>query len=443
MTTIELPAWAQPFAQPARYKVAYGGRAGSKTWTFAGLLLLDGYQQPLRVACMREFQNSIEESAKTTLELLIDRYGLGAFYTIQRHYIYGANGTVFLFRGMNNVTNRNVKGLEDVDRCWFEEAETMTQTSLELLRPTIRKPGSELWFSFNPRNRSDAVWQRFIVTPPDNAVVRKVTYADNAWLSPEADEDRLLCLRDEPDRYPHIWLGEPDDTGGMRQVLPFSLVSACVRPPPIDVTGRAHIGLDVGDGGDFNAVVVRRGPVVTHVESWASTPAELGKTTRRAHAVAVEHAVQRMFYDVGGPRAGVRSHLREMLTDHDVAYYPEGVNFGGEVGGKDREYSYRVRNADHFRRRNMQMAWALRLRALRTQRLNDGEAVDPETCLFIDPNLPNVDRFLTQLSQPVYEEDAAGRLVLDKAPDDAPSPDQFDAACLAFAWDSRDGLRVG
>lgn len=175
-----------------------------------------------------------------------------------------------------------------------------------------------------------------------------------------------------------------------------------------------------------------------HAESWSSQV--LGDTARRADTYCREHGARQLYYDVTGVGAGIRSHLSEM-RDRDYGAQP--VNFGGAVAGQKRTFTYRVSNKDFFSRRNAQLAWALRLRAQRTGRLLDGEAVDPDTCLFIDSSIPRLESYLAQLSQPEWKEDTSGRVVIDKTPEDAPSPDLYDATALAFAADSRSGLRAG
>ena len=439
-----LPSWAKPLLRPARYKAVYGGRGSAKSWTTAALLLLTGMERPLRILCVREVQRSIEESSKQVLEDTIQRVCPPGFWDVRRERIVGANGSSFRFRGMNSVTNRNVRSLEGVNVVWFEEAQYMSKESAEILYPTVRTPGSELWFTFNPRGRSDPVWRDFCAGSSRlaDAVVLQVNYDSNPWFPPELERERLICKRDEPDRYPHIWLGEPDDAGEARKVLPYAMAQACVDAHTVlklsDLSGRVDVGLDVADSGaDKNALAARRGPLVLHAESWSSQV--LGDTARRADRFCREHGAWQLHYDVTGVGAGIRSYLTEM-PNRDYGARP--INFGAAVAGPERNYSYRVRNKDFFARRNSQMAWTLRLRAQQTSRLLDGEPANPERCLFIDSRIPRLESFLAQLAQPEWKEDMAGRIVIDKTPEDAPSPDLFDATCLAFAHDSRSGLRA-
>jgi phage terminase large subunit len=145
----------------ARYKAFWGGRAGTKSWTFASQLLLLGVEKPLRILCCREIQNSIRDSVKRLLEDRIEAMGLQSYYTWTDSEIRGHNGTLFIFKGLWR-NPETVKSLEGADIVWIEEAQAISQASLRTLTPTVRKPGSEIWFSWNPRNRDDPVDVMFV-----------------------------------------------------------------------------------------------------------------------------------------------------------------------------------------------------------------------------------------------------------------------------------------
>jgi phage terminase large subunit len=203
----EFPEKLQFLFAPARYKVMYGGRGGSKSWGVARALLILAASKPLRILCAREFQNSIKESVHHLLQSQLNKMGMQAFYTVQNATILGANGSEFIFSGLkNNITN--IKSLEDVDIAWIEEAQTVSKSSWETLIPTIRKEGSEIWITFNPVLESDETYQRFVVDPPSDAIVQKINWSDNPWfhettLPGEKDE----LKRKDPDAYQNIWEG--------------------------------------------------------------------------------------------------------------------------------------------------------------------------------------------------------------------------------------------
>ena len=207
MVDTQIPEAFEGLLEPHRYKVFYGGRGGAKSQTFAIVLLLLGMQKPIRVLCAREVQKSIKDSVKRLLDDEISRLGLGGFYTSLEAEIRGANGTLFVFYGLPNMSS--LKSMKGLTHCWVEEAESISDRSLDILRPTIREPGSELWFSFNPEHVHSPIWQQFIIGRPEDALVKKVTWRDNPWFPDVLDEERRHCLQADPDKYDWIWEGNP------------------------------------------------------------------------------------------------------------------------------------------------------------------------------------------------------------------------------------------
>lgn len=193
-----------------RYKVYYGGRGGAKSWAFADSLLLLGGLAPLRILCARELQVSIADSVHKLLADQIAEYSLDDFYEVQKTTIIGANGTEFLFKGLkHNATE--IKSTEGIDICWVEEAEKVSENSWELLIPTVRKADSEIWISFNPKNPTDATYQRFVFTKRDDALVKKVSWRDNPFFPDVLEKERQHMLKTDPLAYKHIWEGEFDE----------------------------------------------------------------------------------------------------------------------------------------------------------------------------------------------------------------------------------------
>ena len=203
---ITLPHFARAMAQPSRYKVLYGGRDGAKSWTFGALALLRAVERPTRFLCAREFQNSIRESVHQLLRDSIERMGLPGF-TVTDQEIRHNCGSLFLFKGLYaNV--RSVKSTEGIDICWVEEAEMVSEESWRVLLPTIRKPGSEIWISFNPRFETDPTYQRFIKSPPPGTVTVRTSWRDNPWLSEKSREYIAHLFMVNPDEAEHVYGGE-------------------------------------------------------------------------------------------------------------------------------------------------------------------------------------------------------------------------------------------
>lgn len=202
----EFPEKLDFLFQPARHKVIYGGRGSAKSWSVARALLIRAMEQPQRVLCAREFQNSITESVHHLLQLQIEALKMEDFFEVQNTVIRGRNGSEFVFAGLrNNVTK--IKSFEAVDIVWVEEAQTVSKSSWETLIPTIRKAGSEIWVTFNPELETDDTYQRFVVNPPWDCVTVKLNWYDNHWL-PETlrREKDDLKIRD-PDAYDNVWEG--------------------------------------------------------------------------------------------------------------------------------------------------------------------------------------------------------------------------------------------
>ena len=209
---IQTPRAYAPFLAPKRYKAAFGGRGSGKSHFFAEEIVDAAVRRKgLRVVCVREVQKSLKESAKRLIEDKITQHGVWPLFggKPRNDHIVTPGGGVILFQGMQDHTAESIKSLEGFDIAWVEEAQTLSELSLEFLRPTIRKPGSELWFSWNPRNAMDAVDQFFRgLQPPENAIIQKVNFDGNPFFPAELETERLHDKQAKRDRYAHIWLGE-------------------------------------------------------------------------------------------------------------------------------------------------------------------------------------------------------------------------------------------
>lgn len=199
-----------PLLDPSRYKGAYGGRGSGKSQFFADLMIASAVRKPgFRGLCCREVQKSLKESAKRLLEQKITAHKLGHLFEVQEAQIKTPGGGVIVFAGLQDHTSESIKSYEGFDVAWVEEAQTVSDRSLNLLRPTIRAPGSELWFSWNPRRKQDAVDKMLRGAElPSNAQVVRANYSENPWFPDELEQERLDCLRQQPDQYPHIWEGD-------------------------------------------------------------------------------------------------------------------------------------------------------------------------------------------------------------------------------------------
>jgi phage terminase large subunit len=208
---IKTPRWSLPLLKPARYKGAWGGRGSGKSHFFAEMLLEEHIINPNQASvCVREVQKSLNQSVKRLLEMKIDELNVGSYFEVLDSQIKNRSGEgIIIFQGMQNHTNDSIKSLEGYDRAWVEEAQSLSQGSLDKLRPTIRKPNSELWFSWNPQLNTDPVDQLLRGEyPPESAAVVKVNWSDNPWFPDVLREEMEYDRRRDPDKYLHIWQGE-------------------------------------------------------------------------------------------------------------------------------------------------------------------------------------------------------------------------------------------
>ncbi len=207
--SIQTPRKFLPFLSPSRYKGAHGGRGSGKSHFFAEMLVERCLLKPgTRAACVREVQKSLKNSVKLLVEDKIRKLGVASQFEILEAEIRTPGGGVIIFQGMQNHTADSIKSLEGFDVAWVEEAQSLSQRSLDLLRPTIRAPGSELWFSWNPNKPDDPVDVLLRgEKPPADAIVREVNWQDNPWFPPELKADLEDDRARDPDKYLHIWGG--------------------------------------------------------------------------------------------------------------------------------------------------------------------------------------------------------------------------------------------
>lgn len=202
----EFPQKLSILFDPARYKVLYGGRGGAKSWGVARALLIIGARKATRILCAREFQTSIKDSVHKLLSDQIFAMGLQDFYEITQTAIRGKNGTEFSFAGLkNNVAN--IKSYEGCDIAWVEEAQTTSKMSWNVLIPTIRKEGSEIWITFNPELETDETYKRFVVDPPENSIVQRVNWSDNPWFPETLRLEKDALFARDREAYNTIWEG--------------------------------------------------------------------------------------------------------------------------------------------------------------------------------------------------------------------------------------------
>lgn len=245
MNRFVIPPVFKPLWQPMRYKGAHGGRGSGKSYNFAAMAVVQSANQPgVRGACIREVQKTLADSAQRLIGDTIDRLGLGDRFDKQTSMTRCPGGGTISYIGMQDHTAESFKSYENLGWVWIEEAHTLSARSLEILRPTVRAKGSEIWASWNPRSAADPIdtLLRGMDTPP-NAAVIEANYMDNEFFTEELEAERAHDEKFNRDRYAHIWLGayEPQAKGAIWQRQGFH--QNRVRAMPCE-RGRTLVGVD-------------------------------------------------------------------------------------------------------------------------------------------------------------------------------------------------------
>jgi phage terminase large subunit len=198
-----------PLLKPARYKGAHGGRGSGKSHFFGELLVDECLgEKGMLAVCIREVQKTLAQSSKRLVEAKINELGVGHEFRVFTDKIETPGDGIIIFQGMQDHTAESIKSLEGFKRAWIEEAQTLSQRSLTLLRPTIRASGSQIWASWNATRKSDAIDDFLRTKKPADSIVVHANWRDNPWFPAELEAERQLDLRLYPERYDHIWEGD-------------------------------------------------------------------------------------------------------------------------------------------------------------------------------------------------------------------------------------------
>ena len=426
-----------PLYDHHRTKVFWGGRGAAKSWEFARALLVQGCEKPKLIICAREYQTSIEDSVHRLLASQIQLLGMESFYTVQQQIIRGVNGTEFVFKGIKNNIN-NIKSFEGADVCWVEEAQNVSERSWDVLIPTIRKAGSEIWVSFNPEDEMDATYQRFVLHPPPDAYVRKVNYDENPWFPDELRAEMEECKRTNYAKYLHIWEGECNTDYEDSIIMPEWFEAAKdahikLGFKPQGITGMGFDPADTGD--DDKAIAIRHGSVVTDIEAWSG--GDIESAIDRAFTTAFEKRLQYIVYDGIGVGAAVKVGLKPRIAGRDIVVT-------GYIGGETPRDPETVYNDDRsnkqtFRNLRAQWWWYLRDRFEKTYRAVNGEYIDPNELISISTDIKNLADLKSELCRVQRKRGQfANTYIQVESKDDMkrrqmPSPNKADALVMCFA----------
>lgn len=420
-----------------RHRVLYGGRSSSKSWEFAGMIASIASQYRTRVLCVRRFQNKIKESVHTLIAAQIDNFGMSGF-EVRATDILHENGSEFVFYGIERNTDE-IKSFEGADILWIEEAHNLTKDQWDILEPTIRKENSEIWISFNPDLITDFVYQRFIVNPPKDSIVRLINYNKNPFLSDTIKRVIEEKKQEDFEDYEHIYLGVPRSTDA-RAVIKRSWVEAAidahtkVKPVSSSWGGSFVVGYDVADdGADKNAVAVINGSIITSIEEWKGNTDALTESALRARDVAKSVNAKEIGYDSIGVGASVGS----ILNDHGWKNHYK-FNAGSTVHNPNDEYEANVTNKEFFANLKAQAWWMLADRFRNTYNaIHKGAEFSADQMISIsgDINKKLLDQLVTELSTPLRVKNSQGKVQVESKADldkrKIASPNIADAVIIA------------
>ena len=262
LTEARFPAKLKFLFQPARFKVARGGRGSGKSWGFARALILRCAEKQTRVLCTREIQKSIQQSVHQLLSDQIEAMGLGGVFEVLQTEIRGPHGSCFYFSGLSDVTATALKSFEGVDICWCEEAQAISAKSWKTLIPTIRKEGSEIWVTYNPELETDPTHEMFVTSPPPDCVSVLMNYSDNPYFPKVLEEARLHAQATmKPADYAHVWEGrcKPAIEGAIYfDEIALAEAEGRIRDVPADPLLKTHAIWDLGWNDSMSIVLVQR-----------------------------------------------------------------------------------------------------------------------------------------------------------------------------------------
>lgn len=400
---VDIPKRFKPLLNSQyRNKLYYGGRAGGKSFAFADCLLLLGRSDKLFVACVREVQNSIKDSVYKLLKDRAEHYEFDDYRFYEDRIENVITGTRFVFKGLKDQNKQNIKSLEGVDICWIEEGQSISKDSWDVLNPTIRKKGSQIWVSMNREEENDPIWVAVASNPDEKTYVCKVNYYDNPYCPDEMKYLAERCKEQDYDDYLHIWEGEPIQQGNTK-LIGAKAVKAAFEPKMDSSTSPLVIGLDIARFGDDATVFCfRKGRWCFKFEEYAKK--DTVEIANIATNLIRELKPARLFLDDGGVGGGVY----DILKDRGFGEIVRGVNFGARSIDDERYANRRAEMWDAVRE------W-----------------------LTGKVQLPKDDKLLDDLCSVNKKYDQKGRLQLESKDDVKKrlgrSPDKADALALTFA----------
>lgn len=460
------PAY-KDYLQPARFKVAYGGRGSGKTRTFCTILTTNVLYYGWRVVCFREIMESIKDSVYQEFVAEIERRGLQSYFDITNTEIRcPSSGGVVRFSGIRanaqRLNTQKLKGFSDFDAAWCEEANPITAESWNALIPTMRKSGSEIWVSFNPENPLEETYQRFVADPMYPAerdgqaycIVKKLNFDSNPRFPDELRVDAELMMANDPELYRHVYLGEPVAESALSIIKPMwieAAVDAHLHIPDFPKGGGRIGGMDVSGGvegdviapksNDPNALAWRYGQVLSGLEEWHDE--NPNKAAAHAWPIVQREKLDLLHIDDIGVGASVPGEFRRLAGDRRSRERFVGWTASEKPVNEDKEYQPGKTHGDMFANLKAQGWGLLGDRFRNTWQARNGLPYDRDNLISIPAGLPLREKLQAELSQP-RRESVNGRMKVESKRDlkkrGVPSHNLADAVVMAFAPEKRGGV---
>jgi len=436
-----------------RFKVAFGGRSGGKSFTFGDIFSSQAKDYGHKTLCLREYQNSIKDSVQSMLVSAVDRLGYTGFQPIQDEIRF-EDKAVFRFKGLARDPD-GVKSAFGFKRFWVEEAQNISAKSLEQLTPTMREEGGEIWLAMNPQHSTDPVSIRFLqpfyrkllqdgIYEDDQHLIVWLNYKDNPWHNQELERERLFAKEQlSSQQYNHIWLGHYNDE------VDNAIIKAEWFDAAIDAhtklgfkpTGHCVVSHDPSDeGADDKAVCVTRGVMIEDV--LLKSDGDSGDGIDWATNIAKDKSADCFIWDADGLGVGLKREVERNLSGSkmDIQMYrgsesPARPNDGYNQPG-DSESSIVKTNKDVFRNRRAQSYIALRDRFFATYRaVVKGEYIDPDRLISLNPDIKLMDSLRAELCGIPLQPNPSGKLQIMSKPNmkklGIPSPNMADAVMMS------------
>lgn len=398
----------------ADVKCLRGGRGSSKSWRIAEALIQMAVRYDLRILCLRRVQKSIDASSHQLLSDTIKRLGYESEFTITKSSITAKSGSTFRFLGFQSNLD-SIKSIEGVDLCWVEEAHAITAEAWEILSPTLRREGAELWISFNPDYAWSETYIRYVLKAHESWYVEEVNWYDNPWFTDKLNRERLYTLEYYPDRYDNVWNGVPVSEVPGAVVNRGNLERLFVRPDSHLAkkckTGVKTAVLDVADdGADDSVLSFFDGRFLYRVERMKAR--DTVQLAVQALKMAEAEGCETLIYDSVGVGAGTKGELNKH-SDSKVKF----VKFVAQSAVVRKKSRYRKgrKNEDVFQNLRAQAWWAYRDAVDDSVRYLETGVVPPDGLFCISNEIPRIyqERIISDSTGVMWETTADDKIIIE------------------------------